>query len=83
MTCLEIEGDFSVILLKDFDSLSQIQLHSKKSKEKCHFLELELRFLSALWGKKGHYVGGLIWQYFILVCAVLFICDPQSTKDIF
>lgn len=33
MTYLVIESDFSIILLKDVDSLSQIQLHFKKSKE--------------------------------------------------
>lgn len=33
MTCSELESDFGVILLKDFVSLSQIQLHFKKSKE--------------------------------------------------
>lgn len=32
MTCLEIESDFNVILLKDFLK-SHIQLHFKKSKE--------------------------------------------------
>lgn len=42
----DLLGD--VILLKDFDSLSQIQLHVKKSTEKHKFFKSELRFLIAL-----------------------------------
>lgn len=83
MTCLEIESDFNVILLKDFDSLSQIQLHFKKSKEKClFFFRIRIMAFDCLVKKRTLCRWADLPIFYPWVCCA-FICDPQGTKDIF